>query len=307
MLRAVAAVALAAACVLAGATTASADGQVTCPVDLPNCVVTVVTPGVPGSGQEDSGAQPVSNGGGRVCVLPYSGETVPCHDPTWGWFSDADACYYLLREPQPAASESVWDGHFPEGAVYVVTCLDPLNAPGTNGGWTWLASPPPGYGGVTASPEELARRAVEQMALTGPEIGTSIGVDELGTVGVPVWLWTAVGPTTWGPNTATASVPGLSVTATARATRIDWDMGDGSRESCTTPGDPYVDGQVHSPSCEHTYLMPSLGEPGGAYRVTGVTTWEVTWSGGGTGGSLTVTRAAESTIRIGELQVLVTG
>ena len=36
-------------------------------------------------------------------------------------------------------------------------------------------------------------------------------------------------------------------------------------------------------------------------------TWEVTWTGGGTSGTLTVTRSSSTTVRIGELQVLVTG
>ncbi|MCB2177822.1 MAG: hypothetical protein KQH57_18585 [Actinomycetales bacterium] len=252
-------------------------------------------------------ARPVSNTGERICWLPYAGEAVPCHDPAWGWFSDADACYYLLRDPQPPATEAVWGGHFPDGAVYLVTCLDPLHAPGTNGGWTWLPSPPPGYGGISVTPGELAQRAVQQMALTGPAIGATITDGELGIVGVPVWLWTAVTPTTWGPNSATASVPGLSVTATAQATRIDWDMGDGSVVSCANPGTPYRTGEVHSPTCEHTYAQPSLEQPGEAYTVVGTTTWEVSWSGGGTSGTLTVTRAAQTSVRIGELQVLVTG
>jgi hypothetical protein len=145
------------------------------------------------------------------------------------------------------------------------------------------------------------------MALTGPAIGMTVEGGELGLVGVPVWLWTQVTPTTWGPNTATAAVPGLAVTATAQAIQIVWDMGDGARFACTNPGTPYIAGEVHSPTCEHTYTWPSIAQPGEAYTVTGTTTWSVSWSGGGTSGTLTVTRTAQTSVRIGELQVLVSG
>jgi hypothetical protein len=144
------------------------------------------------------------------------------------------------------------------------------------------------------------------MALTGPAIRTPLGADQIGTVGIPLWLWTEQGPTTWGPNTATASVPGLSVTATAQAKWIDWDMGDGSSMRCDGPGTPYIPGQVESPTCDHVYIASSAGQPGDTYTVTGTTTWEVTWSGGGMSGVLQVTRSSSATVPIGELQVLAT-
>ena len=291
---------------LATALPAAAAGDVTCPVDLPNCIVTAGSPGSPGPAGGGIATEAGSDGGSRVCRLPHRGTVVPCHDETWGWFSNLDGCYYRLRDPQPPATDPTWQGRHPDGAIYVVTCMDRV-APGTNGGWTWLAAPPDGFGAPSVTPGELAQQAVDQMALTGPAIGTTVGSGELGVVGVPVWLWTEVAPQTWGPTSATASVPGLSVTATARATQIDWDMGDGSRVVCANPGTPYVAEQVHSPTCDHTYVWPSIDEPGEAYTVTGTTTWSVSWSGGGTSGSLTVTRTAQTSVRIGELQVLVSG
>ena len=144
------------------------------------------------------------------------------------------------------------------------------------------------------------------MALTGPAIRLSIPADKFATVGVPVWLWTEVTPTTWGPNSATASVPGLSVTATAQARQIVWDTGDGRSETCRNPGTPYYTGGVVSPTCQHVYERSSAQEPDTAYRVTATTTWDVTWTGGGTSGSLTVTRVSTGSVRVGEVQVLVT-
>lgn len=123
---------------------------------------------------------------------------------------------------------------------------------------------------------------------------------------MPVWLWTEVGASTWGPTSATASVPGLSVTATARARQIQWVMGDGRTETCAGPGTPYFTGGVTSPTCQHIYERPSASEPGGVFAITATTTWDVTWAGGGASGSLTTTRQSTASVRIDEVQVLVT-
>jgi hypothetical protein len=121
-------------------------------------------------------------------------------------------------------------------------------------------------------------------------------------------MWTAVTPTTWGPVTATASVPGLSVTATGRAQRIVWSMGDGSSVTCTGPGTSYTPslGGRGSPTCGHVYQRSSAAQPQATYPITATTTWQVTWTGGGQNGVLTVTRTSTATVSIGELQVLVT-
>lgn len=274
-------------------------GGVVCPPTVTICFVDVEDPGNPGTQPEDP---PVTNVGTGQCVT-FKGNVVPCWNDGWGWFNASDSCYYKVRDPQPPADDEIWAGHYPDGAVYVVTCAEPLNAPGTNGGWIWLPGPPTGYGG---DPGQLAQRAVEQMALEGPAIRTPLDGDEIGTVGIPLWLWTEQGATTWGPTTATASVPGLSVTATARAKWIEWDLGDGSTMRCDGPGTPYIPGQVESPTCDHVYTASSAGQPGDVYTVTGTTTWEVTWSGGGMSGVLQVTRSSSATVPIGELQVLAT-
>lgn len=302
MLRAVAAALTACATLVAVAVVAvpaSAAGGVECPPTIVNCEIEVENPGDPGTGP---GVTPIANPGAGQCVT-FRGNVVPCWHDRWGWFNSSDSCYYRFRDPQPPSTDSVWEGHFPEGAIYDVSCAEPLNVPGTNGGWTWLPGPPPGYGG---DPGQLAERAVEQMALEGPAIRTPLDGDEIGTVGIPLWLWTEQGATTWGPTTATASVPGLSVTATARAKWIEWDLGDGSTMRCDGPGTPYIPGQVESPTCDHVYNASSAGQPGDVYTVTGTTTWEVTWSGGGMSGVLQVARSSSATVPIGELQVLAT-
>ncbi|HEY8722146.1 hypothetical protein [Pengzhenrongella sp.] len=230
---------------------------------------------------------------------------VECHDDMFGWWSQVDECYFRLEEPQPASTDPIWEGNYPNGAIYHAMCPGVV---GSGGGWGWFPTPPDGFGAVTATPAELAQQAIDKMQLAGPAIGIAPPPGATGLVGLPVWLWTQVSPTTWGPNTATASVPGLTVTATARAKNVVWDMGDGTKVTCTSPGTVYTKGKGGgtSPTCGHVYQDPSAGQPDDAYPVTATTTWEITWTGGGTTGTLTVTRSSSTTIRIGELQVLVT-
>lgn len=297
---------LLAAVALAGhpAAPAGAPGRVVCD-QFQTCWVEVETPGTPGSGDpDDGGSDGSSSGQERVC-RSYGGEAVPCFSEVFGWFNDADRCYYEPVTPPPPADTPIWAGHYPDGAVWSVVCVDII--PGSEGGWTWLPSPPRGVGATGVTPEQLAQRAVNSMRLTGPMIRTSIPSELTGTVGVPLWLWTDVTPTTWGPNSATASVPGLSVTATAQAVRVVWEMGDGHSVTCDGPGTPVTAGAVESPTCDYVYQRSSAGQPGDIFEVTAIATWQVSWSGGGESGSLTLTRTSTSTVRIGEVQVLVTG
>ncbi|GAA0262569.1 hypothetical protein GCM10009539_55440 [Cryptosporangium japonicum] len=148
--------------------------------------------------------------------------------------------------------------------------------------------------------QQVALREFATIPIKGPQIGVAPDPGGSGLVGLPVWLWTAVTPQTWGPFTATAAVPGLTVTATAVATRITWNMGDGKQVVCDNPGTPYLAsyGNKASPNCGYRYARA------GTYTVTGTTDWVVTWTGGGQTGQIPQTRETTTTIRIDELQVV---
>lgn len=294
--------ALALAASLVGASiSATAPGEVLCAQYTTFCVIDVHQPGMSAKPADDGrkGDPKIE----RHCIVSATGKEVPCKSPL-GWFNDADDCYWRKLDQQPPETDVIWAGHYPDGAVYSVSC-DGTGAPGV-GGWVWTPTDPPGYGGTTPTPQQVAQRAIARMNLAGPTIRMTIAPNEMGVVGVPVWLWTDVGATTWGPNSATATVPGLSVTAKANARKIVWSMGDGQSETCANAGTPYYAGGVTSPTCQHIYANTSAGQPGKAYPVTATTTWDVTWSGGGASGSLTVTRQSTADVRIGEVQVLVT-
>lgn len=131
----------------------------------------------------------------------------------------------------------------------------------------------------------LALAARSRLVLGTPVIASSPkpGAEQLAWM--PTWLWLA-GP--WAPVTATAAVPGVSVTATAVPQRVIWNMGDGSAVTCAGPGVPFGPGDnpaSPSPACGHTYQRGSAAAPGGAFTVTAQVIWNVTWSGAGTGGA----------------------
>ena len=147
------------------------------------------------------------------------------------------------------------------------------------------------------------------MSLNAPTISTAPMTGGSGLVGMPVWLWTEQTPLTWGPQSKTVAVPGLSVTATATGKSIAWDMGDGRQFSCLNPGTKYLPsyGGAASPNCGYTYNQPSGGNPNGEYKITATTTWQVSWvASTGASGTLPLVTSPPSTttVKIGELQVV---
>ncbi|WP_018639435.1 hypothetical protein [Parafrankia elaeagni] len=169
------------------------------------------------------------------------------------------------------------------GAWYVYQCQtdgvrDALYRPPV-----WIAD---GQGGPVAGGPDvggLAEQTRSQLRLQGPAIALSPIGRQL--IRLPTWMW--LDPAGWRPVSATAASGGVSVTATATPTGVDWVMGDGAQVHCTGPGTPYPDGgdpKASSPDCGHTYQTVSEDQPGGVFTVTATVTWNVTWAGGGQAG-----------------------
>ncbi|MFF1560962.1 ATP/GTP-binding protein [Streptomyces sp. NPDC058279] len=218
-------------------------------------------------------------------------------------------CAIRRLEPQPPAGSSLWEGHSPgDGAVYVDPCLtsDPNGTATVDliGKAFWSKDTP----APAVDPAVLAQRAVDSMLLQGPAI-VSPRADGTYTVGVPVWMWVGQSQTTWGPNSASATAGGITVTATAKVSRVVWNMGDGSSVTCTGPGTAYTAsrGMASSPDCGHLYKATSAGIPGAKYQGTATSTWSIDWAvtgGGGQTGQLTEVRQSAFTVAVGELQVV---
>ena len=177
---------------------------------------------------------------------------------------------------------------------------------GSSGGGTGDCSRPPGPAApsgpaapvVTMTPEQVAQMAVARLVMPVPEIGTAPAAEFGAVVGLPVWLWTPAAQ--WEPQTATAAVPGISVTATATLRHVTWDMGDGQQVTCTVPGKvwtPALNGANGSPDCGYTYSTQ------GAKTVTATALYDITWTGA-VSGSTVMDRSSSIDLAVREIQVV---
>ncbi|MET7457837.1 hypothetical protein ABZT03_39520 [Streptomyces sp. NPDC005574] len=102
----------------------------------------------------------------------------------------------------------------------------------------------------------------------------------------------------------------MTVTATAKVSKIVWTMGDGTTVTCAGPGTPYTAaaGKSDSPTCGHTYTRTSTHQPESRYQITATSTWTIHWQttigGGGQNGQLTETRQSQVLVPLVELQVI---
>jgi hypothetical protein len=286
------------------------DGGVECPATKLNCEITAEDPGT--EPQDQSPKEP-SGGGGEEVPCEIDGKKVPCSDPEMGTFNRSDSCYWKLLDPQPSASEVAALANGPMGSAGIPDDWEPgdpgafynVSCPGTllSGGTTFSPTAP---GGTSVDPAQLARKAVEQMTLRGPDIGITPKPGGRGVVGMPVYMWTETGAETYGPQAESASAGAVTVTATAKVSKIVWEMGDGKTVTCTTAGTPYKEefGKKPSPDCGHRYTKPSSTTGSDKFHVTATSTWTIDWSGGGQSGQLTETRNSSVNITVAEVQVL---
>ena len=266
------------------------------------------------TGGGPTGGRPTS--GGPTTCIDHDYETppavVPCSSDSLRFpgtpvvWSNARQCYIGRVTPPPPFDDPAWGNHT-DGAIYF--CEPPIIVGrGIRVIFSWAAAAP--VAGLPPDPRELAQQAIAEMELKAVRIGIvpDPKPGSIGLVGLPVWMWTAATEQTWGPITRTASAGAVTVSATARVKSLVWSMGDGGTVSCASPGTPYNDsyGKSDSPTCGHRYSRTSLGQPNDAYGVGATSYWEVTWAGGGENGVINIDFTANTQIRIGELQVLVT-
>lgn len=266
------------------------------------CTIEVSSPGgsaAPPQEPAKGGGGQVANTGAKACV-DANGDTLACRDGD-AWWSNAWGCYAKPVTPPPPRSDPRWQGH-DDGALYECYDLLVAGAGGMAITYRWSATPPAGPA-APPDPRVLAQQAIAQMRLRAVAIGIvpEPGPGRVGIIGMPTWMWVRdPGPATLGPVTRTASAGGFSVTATARADRIVWQMGDGTTVTCRGPGTAYADsfGRRSSPDCGHTYTRQ------GTYTVRAISHWTVQWSGMGLSGTIPLSFTQSTTITMGEAQVL---
>lgn len=257
----VAVVAVAVGAVVPSVAWANPWGSVNCDQlpSHPECEVQAGDPGDEGGSRNVEAASD-----GEVVCRDGDGEVVDCFVEGEGWLW-SDGCRYLPVEAAPPS------GVNEPGAAYRPTC--PGDPEGSQRPVVWIAdseAPAPG-------PAELGRVAVSRLVLPSPEIAVSPASVTL--VGLPTWLW--IEPGWWRTRSASARVPEVTVTAVATPVRVQWDTGDGGRQSCDGPGTPYTsewDPAAASPDCGWVYEQP------GTVQLRAEVTWQVSWSGGGMSG-----------------------
>lgn len=221
--------------------------------------------------------------------------------------SSEEQCTYTKLDPQPPADNlAMKEGKRQggKGAVYQVLC------PATGRiGVVWIPDGQNQPAAPQIDPEVLARRAVDSMKLVGPKIANPHAGGKY-VVGMPMWMWVDQTPTTYGPNSATATAGGVTVTAKAEVSSISWKMGDGTEAVvCDGPGTKYEPsvGKAKSPDCGHVYDTASTDQKGGTFHGTATATWTVNWTvtgGPADTGSFTEVRQTGFTVDVREVQVL---
>lgn len=265
---------------------AADDGTVTC--NSSGCQIVVVKSGTPGVSKPRT---------------PHGHPGVKVKTSTRPHLTHIQPAGY--NAPVPAGPCDPGQIHHPgSGPLMMGACANPTTTPAAAAAKRNKAGPA-APAAPTVTPAQLAQMAVAQLGTTPPQIGI---VPEprpgyQGAVGLPVWMWTK---NAWAPQTSTAAVGGLAVTANARIVRVVWDMGDGHQVTCTKPGTPFAErwGVRDSPDCGYRYDHVSYNKSGGKYRVTATATWQVGW-GGATNGDTTLTSTSGVDIAIGEIQVVI--
>ncbi len=149
----------------------------------------------------------------------------------------------------------------------------------------------------------LARQAYKELVLPTPAPRTAPPSNQPVLVGMAAWLW--LDPTTWTPQQATASLPGLSATVAATPTTLIWDTGDGSGPiTCAGPATPWHRGAQRSDPGACT----AAWQHSGIYTASVTVTWRVTWTASdGTSGALPdVTRTTTYPVQAQSRQAVIT-
>ncbi|GAA4909681.1 hypothetical protein GCM10025789_31150 [Tessaracoccus lubricantis] len=276
--------------------------------DQGNCWIEECSPGGGGSGGGGGGSTSPGRGGEKATTCFYGSTEVSCAT-TAGTWSSAVGAWCKATEPQPPATDAIWGGRT-EGNVY--TCTPPrVNIFDPDFGLSfqrWLPAspelPPP-------DPEVLAWRALAAVNLQPIDMGIApeplaANPSSLGAVGLPVWLWAdTTSPNTTGPISNSASERGYTVNITARLKNITWDLGDGSAAIECGIGqrfDPASMGPQTPVACGRQAGYDQQGE----YTITATSNWEVTWNGIGRSGVIPFQTDTSGSVRIGEIQVVVT-
>ena len=221
-------------------------------------------------------------------------------------------CAWKVVTPKPAAGDPLWGGADP--ATNDIIFND------CNGGPTQYAVTPAAAGAAAPlpppDPAVLAAQAITQLTIPMPAVNVAPDPERLA-----VNFWTYLWTNDPGPVSATVELRGVSVTATAVLSSVDWVMGEPAKGggpaavTCTGAGSPppanatFLVESGPPPACGYVYrLRSTAARTGGTERwpVTVTSTWAVTWtSNTGAAGSDELTSPSSlALVRVGEYRTV---
>lgn len=221
------------------------------------------TPGNPGT---ETPGQPPGGGTNNEC-RDNSGNTIPCSDGFGGvWLGAPHNCYGFMLDPQPPADSPLWEGHSPdEGSVW--SCDYTVSIEEN----TWFVpGAPPVVDGAT-----VARTLAERAPFEIVELNVAPSPPNKSYVNLKNWLW--IPDRQWHDISVSLGINGARVTMTAKPSRVQWDMGDGTTKSCLDTGRAWQQGLSDSAetTCGYTYSSTS---PDGGYTITSRLYYDITWT-----------------------------
>jgi hypothetical protein len=267
-------------------------------------------PGDPG----DDGDGSTGSASTSKCVF-VDGVEIPC--TYFGApYNSKYACYMLKITPAQVAANPILSAQAPENpgkTPYLCQSILSTDGPMIEAGdFVWLDPAE-----VAIDPREAARQVLLSLGIDAINIGLSPrlkgGANGHAYVGVPVWMW-AANPSgqTVGPISAHNGNYGVLVTGEARLTDVTWNMGDGHTVHCkgsNAAGKAYQVsyGVTASPMCGYRYMKMSSDSKNGRYSISATSHWEFTWQAGGMQGMIPLDVTNNTTLPVGEIQVVVTG
>jgi hypothetical protein len=235
-----------------------------------------------------------SAGTDRAARPPGSAAAAACH-----WQVGYAAADQLTQDRPEAVSRVDVERVEADGSrsrLYARVCDDRIVL------WQWLRVPDVADA-LAAAEQDVRRRLPAPRGRFSPDVTAGAVV-----VRVPVWF--AV-PGQWSAVSASAGIPGGSVTVTATATVLRFDPGDGSPPvSCAGPGPVFVPGTpepVRPPACSYAFLNASTAAPGGRSWPGALSVdWTVTWtaSDGEHGELASVTTRADVPVEVREIEAV---
>ena len=161
-------------------------------------------------------------------------------------------------------------------------------------------------------PETVGELAFDELTKKLPKPAPQLSPDL--SVGGYVNFETWLSVTDPGDVTATASIPGLSATASARVVRIEWRTGDGSVVTCEPFGElPPTPAYTGKAPCGHTFSQPSVSSVTGfaddRYHGSVTLVWAASWTAtnGASGDLGEATSTSPFVYQVREIQTIGSG